>query len=89
MKGREFVSDNRYDLTTGGPIAAIEDGDRIEIDIPERSLNVDLSNEELNDRLADLSPPKPNYETGVLAKYGLAFGSAANGAVTNPGVQRD
>ena len=73
----------------GGPIAAIEDGDRIEIDIPERSLNVDLSNEELNDRLADLSPPKPNYETGVLAKYGLAFGSAANGAVTNPGVQRD
>ena len=73
----------------GGPIAAIEDGDRIEIDIPEREMNVDLAEDEIDDRLADWSAPEPNYDSGVLAKYGLAFGSAANGAVTNPGVQRD
>jgi dihydroxy-acid dehydratase len=73
----------------GGPIAAIEDGDRIEIDIAERSMNVDLTDEEIEERLADWSAPEPNYDSGVLAKYGLAFDSAANGAVTNPGVKRD
>ena len=72
-----------------GPIAAIEDGDRIEIDIAERSMNVDLTDEEIEERLADWSAPEPNYDSGVLAKYGLAFDSAANGAVTNPGVKRD
>ena len=73
----------------GGPIAAIEDGNRIEIDIAERSMNVDLTDEEIEERLADWSAPEPNYDSGVLAKYGLAFDSAANGAVTNPGVKRD
>ena len=73
----------------GGPIAAIEDGDWIEIDIAERSMNVDLTDEEIEERLADWSAPEPNYDSGVLAKYGLAFDSAANGAVTNPGVKRD
>jgi dihydroxy-acid dehydratase len=73
----------------GGPIAAIEDGDRIEIDIADREMNVDLTDEQLDERLSDRSAPEPSYDTGVLAKYGLAFGSAANGAVTNPGVKRD
>jgi dihydroxy-acid dehydratase len=73
----------------GGPIAAIENGDRIEIDIPEREMNVDLAEERVDERLTDWSAPEPNYDSGVLAKYGLAFGSAANGAVTNPGVQRE
>jgi dihydroxy-acid dehydratase len=73
----------------GGPIAAIENGDRIEIDIPEREMNVDLAEERVDERLTDWGAPEPNYDSGVLAKYGLAFGSAANGAVTNPGVQRE
>ncbi|MFB6205250.1 MAG: dihydroxy-acid dehydratase [Haloglomus sp.] len=72
----------------GGPIAALEDGDRITVDIPERSISVDLSDEELAARLEDWEQPDPSYENGVLAKYGLSFDSAANGAVTNPGVRR-
>ncbi|PSP97771.1 dihydroxy-acid dehydratase [Halobacteriales archaeon QS_4_70_19] len=72
----------------GGPIAALEDGDHVTVDIPERSISVDLSDEELAARLDDWEQPDPAYEGGVLAKYGLAFDSAANGAVTNPGVRR-
>jgi dihydroxy-acid dehydratase len=73
----------------GGPIAALEDGDRVTIDIPERNIEVDLTDEELESRLADWEQPELSYPTGVLAKYGTTFGSAANGAVTNPGVKRD
>jgi dihydroxy-acid dehydratase len=73
----------------GGPIGALEDGDHVTIDIPERSIEVDLTDEELEARLEDWEQPEPSYPTGVLAKYGMAFGSAANGAVTNPGVKRD
>jgi dihydroxy-acid dehydratase len=73
----------------GGPIGALEDGDTVTIDIPEREISVDLPDAELEDRLADREPPEPNYTSGVLAKYGMAFGSAANGAVTNPGLTRE
>jgi len=73
----------------GGPIAALEDGDRITIDVAERTLAVDLTAEELSARLEEFEQPDPAYEGGVLAKYGLAFGSADNGAVTNPGVRRE
>jgi dihydroxy-acid dehydratase len=73
----------------GGPIAALEEGDQITVDIPERTLEVDLSDSELDDRLAEWEQPEPAYSDGVLAKYGNAFDSAANGAVTNPGIKRD
>jgi dihydroxy-acid dehydratase len=73
----------------GGPIAAIEDGDEIAVDIPNRTLSVDLADEEMARRLDDWGRPEPNYSSGVLAKYGQAFDSASNGAVTNPGVKRD
>jgi len=73
----------------GGPIGAIEDGDRVTIDIPERTLDIDLSEGELAERLNAFEQPEPPYDGGVLRKYGDAFGSAANGAVTNPGVKRD
>jgi dihydroxy-acid dehydratase len=73
----------------GGPIAAVEDGDTITVDVPERTISVDVDDEELEARLADWEPPEPNYTSGVLAKYGMAFDSPANGAVTNPGVKRD
>jgi len=71
----------------GGPIAALEDGDTVTIDVDDRRMDVDLSEEELESRLAARDDSEPNYTTGVLAKYGQAFGSAANGAVTNPGAK--
>ncbi|NEU55872.1 dihydroxy-acid dehydratase [Halorussus sp. MSC15.2] len=73
----------------GGPIAALEDGDHVTIDIPDRTLEADLSDGEIESRLADREEPELSYQNGVLAKYGATFGSAANGAVTNPGVKRD
>lgn len=73
----------------GGPIAAIEDGDCITIDIPERTLEVDCSDDELDRRLEVREQPEPAYTSGVFAKYGDSFDSAANGAVTNPGAKRE
>ncbi|MFB6165089.1 MAG: dihydroxy-acid dehydratase, partial [Haloarculaceae archaeon] len=73
----------------GGPIAALEDGDTVTIDIDALELSVDLSDEEIERRLAERDQPEPNYTTGVLAKYGMTFDSAANGAVTNPGAKED
>jgi len=73
----------------GGPIAALEDGDEITIDIDAHELSVDLTDDEMDRRLADREPPEPNYTDGVLAKYARDFGSAANGAVTNPGATWD
>lgn len=73
----------------GGPIGALEDGDIVTVDIPNRTLAVDRSSKELSRRLAERDQPAPAYEHGVLAKYGQAFGSAANGAVTNPGAKQD
>ena len=70
----------------GGPIAALEDGDIVRIDVDDLELSVDLTDAEIESRLAD-HDPEPTYENGVLAKYHRDFGSAANGAVTNPGVQ--
>ncbi|MDG5775059.1 dihydroxy-acid dehydratase [Haloarculaceae archaeon H-GB2-1] len=72
----------------GGPIAALEDGDTVTIDIDDLELSVDLTDEEIESRLADWDP-EPAYENGVLAKYVRDFGSASNGAVTNPGAKWD
>ncbi len=71
----------------GGPIAAIEDGDHVTVDIPDRTLEVGLSDEEVEARLAERDEPDPPYTAGILAKYVRDFGSAANGAVTNPGAK--
>ena len=80
------VAPEAYD---GGPLAALEDGDHVSIDIPDRTLEVDLTDEELASRLEEWEQPDPAYPGGVLAKYGAAFGSAANGAVTNPALRED
>ncbi|MEF8855965.1 MAG: dihydroxy-acid dehydratase, partial [Haloplanus sp.] len=72
----------------GGPIAALEDGDQITIDIDDLELSVDLTDEEIEERLEGYEP-EPNYTSGVLAKYGQLFDSASNGAVTDPGSKRD
>lgn len=73
----------------GGPIAALKDGDIVEVDIPDRSLSVEISDEELESRLEEWEQSKPAYTSGVLAKYGKMFGSAENGAVTNPAAKMD
>jgi dihydroxy-acid dehydratase len=67
----------------GGPIAVVRDGDTIVFDIPNRELRVELSEQELAERLAAYSPPPPKYENGVLGKYARHVGSAAEGALTS------
>ncbi len=65
----------------GGNIALIEDGDIIEIDIPNRKLNVQLSDEELAERRAKWVCPEPKVKSGYLARYAALVTSAATGAV--------
>lgn len=71
------------EAAAGGPIAALRDGDRITIDVPNRTLSVDRSDQELQERLASWSPPAARYPTGALAKYAKLVSSAAQGAVTH------
>jgi dihydroxy-acid dehydratase len=68
----------------GGPIAAVADGDIITIDVPERRMDVELSDDEIARRIAAYEPPPPAYDHGVLAKYARLVSSASEGAVTRP-----
>jgi dihydroxy-acid dehydratase len=72
------------EAANGGPIAALRDGDEIEIDVGARELRVRLSDEELGKRLADWTPPPPRYRSGVFAKYAATVASASEGAITSP-----
>jgi dihydroxy-acid dehydratase len=65
----------------GGAIAALRDGDLIELDVTGRRLQVELSDDEIAARLADLTPPQPRYTKGVLARYAAHVSSASEGAV--------
>jgi dihydroxy-acid dehydratase len=65
-----------------GPIAAVRDGDVVVFDVPNRELNVELSDEEIAERLQSYEPPPPKYTTGVLGKYARHVGSASEGALT-------
>src|SRR5215467_3011695 len=53
----------------GGPIAAVRDGDFIVFDVEKRELNVEVSQNELADRMKNWQPPEPRYKRGVMAKY--------------------
>jgi dihydroxy-acid dehydratase len=68
----------------GGPIAALREGDIITFDLENRLLNVDLTDEEIQQRMADWKAPEPRYKTGVFAKYSVLVSSASEGAITNP-----
>ncbi len=70
------------EAANGGPIAAIADGDMVVFDIPTRKLNVELTDAEIQKRLASWEPPAPRFANGVMAKYALLVSSAAIGAVT-------
>jgi dihydroxy-acid dehydratase len=65
----------------GGPIAALRDGDTVELDVAARRLSVELSDDEIAARLADVTPPAPQYTKGVLARYSRYVSSASEGAV--------
>jgi dihydroxy-acid dehydratase len=68
----------------GGPLAALREGDVVEIDVLGRELNVRLSEDEISKRLADWVAPAPRYRDGVFAKYAASVSSASEGAVTTP-----
>jgi dihydroxy-acid dehydratase len=70
----------------GGPIAALEDGDMVVIDVEGRTLSVELSEDELAARLTRWRAPAPRYPSGVFAKYAALVSSASEGAVTQPQV---
>ena len=66
-----------------GPIAAVNDGDIIKIDIPNCKLEVELSDKELSERLARLAEFEPKVKTGYLRLYLEKVSSASTGAVFN------
>jgi dihydroxy-acid dehydratase len=72
------------EAAVGGPIAAVRDGDVVEIDAERGTLEVKLSDAELDARLEAWAPPAPRYASGVFAKYVALVTSAAEGAVTRP-----
>jgi dihydroxy-acid dehydratase len=72
------------EAAAGGPLAALRDGDRVEIDIPRRSLNVRLSDEELARRLADWAPQRREVPDGFLRLYAAHVGAASQGALLRP-----
>ena len=67
----------------GGPIAALRDGDMINIDVEQRCLNVELDDEQIKQRLVAWTPMSPRYTEGVLAKYARLVTDASQGAVTS------
>ena len=71
------------EAAVGGPIALLQEGDIITLDIPNRRLNVKLTDEELASRRSKWQPIPPNYTTGALAKYAKLVSSASVGAVTH------
>jgi len=90
-----FITDGRFsgatrgasighvspEAASRGPIAALRDGDIINIDIPNYKLDVELSDEEISERLAQLAEFEPRVKTGYLRYYAEKVSSASTGAV--------
>ena len=70
------------EASRGGPIAAVEDGDTIAIDVASRTLSLEVPAETVKQRLAAWKTPAARYASGVLAKYAKLVSSASTGAVT-------
>jgi dihydroxy-acid dehydratase len=70
------------EAAAGGPLAAVWDGDDIEIDVESRMLAV--HGVDIAARMEDWSPPEPHYRRGVLARYAALVGSASEGAILKP-----
>ncbi|MDY3854773.1 MAG: dihydroxy-acid dehydratase [Butyribacter sp.] len=69
------------EAAVGGPIALIEEGDIIAINIPENTINVKVSDEEMAQRKANWTPKEPKVKTGYLARYASMVTSADKGAI--------
>ncbi|MEW6105567.1 MAG: dihydroxy-acid dehydratase [Bacillota bacterium] len=71
------------EAAAGGPIAVVQEGDEIEIDIPHRKINLCVSPNELAQRLASWTPPEPGFKKGYLARYSRFVSSGDKGAVAS------
>jgi len=94
-KGTALLTDGRFsggttglsighiapEASVGGPIALVEEGDQIRIDIPNRRVDLLVEDAVLDERRASWEPRPPRYTTGALAKYAKLVGSAESGAV--------
>jgi dihydroxy-acid dehydratase len=76
-----FVGHISPEAAEGGPIAIVENGDEITIDIPNRKLLLHLSDQEIQDRLAQWQRPEPKFKKGYLALYSRLAESADKGAI--------
>ena len=76
-----FVGHVSPEAAEGGPLAVVEDGDAITIDIPQRSLHLDLPDEKIKARLAKWKRPEPKFKKGYLALYSRLAESADKGAI--------
>jgi dihydroxy-acid dehydratase len=72
------------EAAVGGPIAAVEEGDTIRIDIAKRTIDLEVAAHVIHDRLKKWKAPEPRYRSGVFAKYVALVGSASEGALTTP-----
>jgi len=70
------------EAAVGGPIAALREGDIITIDVEKSSVSVDLTPEQIAERMKTWSAPAPKYKSGVFNKYVKLVGSASEGAIT-------
>jgi len=71
------------EAAVGGPIALVEEGDMITVDVDAREMNLEVEASVLAERRARWTPPPPNYTTGVMAKYAALVSSASEGAITS------
>ena len=69
------------EAAVGGPIALVEEGDLIQIDIPNLSIHLDVSDEELAKRKGNWTPREPKVTTGYLARYAAMVTSGNRGAI--------
>lgn len=76
-----FVGHISPEAAEGGPLAIVEDGDQITIDIPNRSLQLEVSAKEIEDRLGRWQRPEPKFKRGYLALYAKLAESADKGAI--------
>ena len=71
------------EAAVGGPIALVEEGDTIVIDVDAREMNLEVDAAVLAERRARWTPPSPRYTSGAFAKYAALVSSASEGAVTS------
>jgi dihydroxy-acid dehydratase len=79
MNKGAFIGHVSPEAMEGGPIAVVKNGDLVEIDVPNRKLNIKLSDEELRRRLQEWRPPEPKVKKGVLGLYAKAAESLSKG----------